>query len=244
MTYNTDIVGAGICWQSSSGYNLVTVDDIIVKSGNNNYGFIGHVPEAEVWNVNYPGAHPEILTWDTDVYSQTQFGSNERFVFLWVCQNTDVEGSSITSTHGPAYTWSNGAIQNDGYNDGYRHPTGANYAMIGWQDTNPWLTSYMGTSGPYPGNSGTPNIYKYFLVFFYYYALQGYNWYSVNQALDLASYQTGYYNFGYATFAYPNGGYWTSWPWPPLGPTYAQGFMRVYGNGNIYLPQSQDFIVW
>jgi hypothetical protein len=249
MTYNTNTVRAGITWQSySSGQATeVAIDNIVVKIGNNNFGFIGEVHPDNIWNIEYPTNHPEVLTWDTDIYAESSHGSNERFAFMWVCQNADVEGSSQPSVHGPAYVWSNGAIFNDGYNDGYRHPTGANYVFIGWQDTNPWLTSYMGTFGPYPGTSGTPNIFKYFLVFFYYYALYGSNYYTVNQALDLASYQTGYLNFDYATFAYPNSGYWTYWPWiTPMNqePTYAQGFMRVYGNGNIYLPQRQDYYWW
>ena len=189
---------------------MVAIDDIVVKSGNNNYGFIGGVTSDDGMNV--PRRPPRNEHVGTNIFSQTQCGSNEHFVFLWVCQNADVEGSSNSSVHDSICM------------EQWRHterrlqrrlppPNRCRLRCYRLARHEPLAYLLHGNIRSLSGNSGTPNIFKYFLVFFYYYALRGYDWYSVNQALDMASYTTGYYNFEYATFAYPNRGYWTYFPW-------------------------------
>lgn len=134
-----------------------------------------------------------------------------------------------------AYAWSNGAISNDGYNDGYQHPDGSGYAFISFEGASPWLIDWMGTYG----SGEIPNIYKHWLVFFYCAALYGYNVYTINESLDLASVVTDFDDFDSAPFAFPNSGAWVPWPYE-IGPgngTY-QGLMRVYGDGNICLPRA------
>jgi hypothetical protein len=135
-----------------------------------------------------------------------------------------------------AYCWSNGAIHNDGYNEGHLHPDGSGYAFIGFEGASPFLSSEMGTTGTYE----IPNIFKYFLVFFYNFALSGYDNYSVNEALDLAAQYTQYPNFESVPFTYWNNGFWLEWPYNiGPGPGSYQSLMRVYGDGSIYLPQTK-----
>lgn len=111
----------------------------------------------------------------------------------------------------------------------------ADYCWIGFEYASPWLTDFMGTYGEYPGTSGSPNIYKYWLVFFYYYALYGNNfennYNTVLDALNKASYETGYYNYGSSILAT---GFTTYWPYTQ---TYGNGSMHVSGNPTgLYLP--------
>ncbi len=231
MNYNTNSIGVGIDYQSDDGYNQVTVDDISVQWGLNTYSFAGTVSQDQIWNFDLQNPNS---TQDSQIYDQTcSSGSNEHFVFLWVCNNANIEGSA--PGYGMAYAWSNGAIQNDGYNDGYQYPDGTGYAFISFDGPSPWL--YQGMEGTGMGY----NTYKDFLVFFYYFALNSYA--TINEALDMASYQTGFYDFSAASFAYQNAGCWAYNPWntsmAPAG--FYQGFMRVYGDGNVILPQSE---VW
>jgi hypothetical protein len=71
-------IGVGIVYQSESGTNQVTIDNILTKPGNNTYGFKG--------TTDYPwvdppadGANPTV---DFEIYDVAQGGTNEKFVFL------------------------------------------------------------------------------------------------------------------------------------------------------------------
>lgn len=64
------------------------------------------------------------------------------------------------------------------------------YMWIGFDNFSPWLSDDMGTYG----QNGSPNTYQYWLVFFYYYALQYGT--TVLTALNEASQMTGFSSFG------------------------------------------------
>jgi hypothetical protein len=90
-------------------------------------------------------------------------------------------------------------------------------------------------------NQNGENLYKHWLIFFYYFALNGY---SIKGALEQASYMVGYNNYwldsnnrlsqGWA-YMFPD---WVGENEPPDWPDAGNynGQMLVYGNANIYLP--------
>jgi hypothetical protein len=107
-------------------------------------------------------------------------------------------------------------------------PAYSPYTWIGFNDVSPWLIDQIS-----PGNT-----FKNWLVFFYYYVLNGGN--SVMAALNLASQATGFANFASSPLG-ASERYWTYYPYnhPPY---YNQsgwwtGRMNVCGNPfGTYLP--------
>lgn len=179
------------------------------------------------------GAEPSNI-WDYMIYSYTV--DNYDFALLWVCNNANTIGGTSPSTHGMPYCWFHRTLGENGYSPG----DGGSDCFISFTGASPCIGDGMGTYGPY-----TENLYKHWLVFFYYFALNGY---SIKGALEQASYMVGYNNYWLDTnnrlsqgFDYMFPG-WVGDPedepedWPEAGDY--PGQMRVYGNANIYLPQS------
>ncbi|MCX8153910.1 MAG: hypothetical protein N3E52_05710 [Candidatus Bathyarchaeota archaeon] len=173
------------------------------------------------------------LIWDKNIYGYT--GDNHNFVFLWVCRNGDTTGDDEPVPHGMSYCW----FRRNLAQNGYSYPDAGTDCFIGFTGASPCLADGMGTY-TYPYGE---NIYRFWLVFFYYFALNGY---SIKGALDMASYMVGYYGY----WLDPNNRlsqgwnyYFPGWQGPgnpppgwPANGTY-WGKMVIYGNGNIYLRQ-------
>jgi len=178
------------------------------------------------------GSEPNLI-WDDDIDSYTD--DNHNFVFLWVCENGAVPGDDEPVPHGMAYCWFGRNFGSDGYN----YPDAGPDCFIGFDGASPVLGDGMGTY-----TQGNEIIYRYWLVFFYYFALNGY---SIKGALDQASYMVEYDGYWLDEnnrlsqgwdYYFPG---WVGDPedkpdyWPDEG-NYA-GQAKVYGNVNIYLPQ-------
>jgi hypothetical protein len=121
---------------------------------------------------------------------QTHSCDDFRFVLMWVCMGGENSPEGSPSAWNPLW-WSNPPA----------HPP---YTWIGFDGLSPWLVEGMDTYGVY----GQENIYKYWLVFFYYYALLNGN--SVMDALNYASVATGFSNYGSSILAE---GYESYWPY-------------------------------
>ena len=152
----------------------------------------------------------------------------QQFVFNWVCWGANRVGDGPPSNWGAPYDWNPLWWNNQA--------SGADYCWIGFYNGSAWLSDLMGTHGAYPGTSGAPNIYKYWLVFFYYYALYGNNfdnnYNTIHQALDMASWDTGYLDYGHSILAT---GFNVTWPYTPI--THGNGYMHVSGDPTgLYLP--------
>jgi hypothetical protein len=181
------------------------------------------------------GPEPDVI-WDYEIYDYTDDVHN--FVFLWVCQNGMSPGDDEPEPHGMSYCWFR---RNLGYN-GYSYPDGGPDCFIGFNGSSPCLSDGMGTY-TYPYGE---NIYKFWLVFFYYFALSGY---SIKGALDQASYMVEYDGYWLDSNNRLSQGwnyYWPGWVgenpppgWPEAG-NYS-GQMKIYGNGNINLPEVLDW---
>jgi len=164
--------------------------------------------------------NPPPSIYDYWIYERTVNGKH-RFVFLWACRQGNEPGSDSPAVHGMAYCWTH---QPDLSEDGYGSPDNSPYCFIGFENASPRLSEWI--------NENTNNRYKHWLVFFYYYALNGN---SINNALDKASQIVGYDDWD--DDANPlYSGFWTYWPFDgPMEKGYYQGRMRIYGNGNICL---------
>lgn len=166
----------------------------------------------------------------THIYPKTVNGRHY-FVFLWVCRAGD-EAGNASPPHGMAYCWTRQPdLSPDGYGDPQypENPDSRPYCFMGFQDASPRLSEWL------YGN----NKYKHWLVFFYYFALYYQYYYTLNDALDLASYMVGFQN---GMWLDPSNklsrGFITWWPydWPPGTYGEQEGKMRIYGNGNTYIP--------
>ena len=176
--------------------------------------------------------NPADVIWDTDVKPYTNTGKHH-FVFLWVCNNGNLAGSSWPTDHGAPYCWTD--QENLASHDEdlpylewpFTDPVHPTYCFIGFEGASPTLMDGMGTYYE------TENTYRNWLVFFYYYALNGYN---VNSALHLAS-QAVNLQYGWEDPANRlRTGYiyaWSGGDWLQFG--HFEGRMRIYGNGGISL---------
>ena len=135
------------------------------------------------------------------IKSHTTGDSSHRLAVMWVCNG----GTSTTDASPQA--WNN--------------PSTSGYTWIGFSGASPWLIEYI-----------KPNqLYKHWLVFFYYYALNGSD--SVQDALNDAARQVGYSDF--ASSPLGSGSYSTYWLYSPSG-SYS-GQMRALGDpSGTYLP--------
>lgn len=173
-----------------------------------------------------PPWHPKTVDDWQDIYPYT--ANNHRFVFLWACAQGDEVGGYVSGYHrGMPYAWSHRSSLSQ---DGYASPDTGNYVFIGFENMSRRL-SYWPTAN---------NSYKYWLVFFYYFALNGY---SIKDALDEASKLVWGPNRPFYTTELYNG-YWERNPQfdPNKPPSYPLNWewwwskMRVYGNGARTLP--------
>ena len=166
--------------------------------------------------------HPSL---PREIYPYTV--KNHHFVFLWACRQGDEAGNAYP-IRGMAYCWTRQPdLSPDGYGDPNipGDPDSRPYSFIGFQEASPRLSEWMNEN----------NIYKFWLVFFYYFALYWHGYYTINDALDAASVMVGYEGGWLDPYNPLSQGFWTYWP--PHGQNY-WGKMRIYGNGDIYLPAS------
>lgn len=175
-----------------------------------------------------------VSTRDYEIGSITYGGSCIYFVFLWTCVQANEIGCfhasywisypyyyyAGTGAAGMPFAWTNRDYTQIS-SDGYTNPDAGPYCFIGFEGFAIPMSELIPDSG---GKN-----YGDFVKRFYYHALE--EGYSINQALDAASRyvfgvehfnQTTLYN-GYIRYL-PGLGWWT-------------GRMRVYGNGNNYLPR-------
>ncbi len=157
---------------------------------------------------------------------------SQQFVFMWVCFGANYMLDNyppVVSEWGSPYAW-NPLFWSESISP-------ADYCWIGFYDASPWLSDPMGTYGEYGG----ANIFKYWLDFFYYFALSGDNFnggcHSIRQALDLASQATSFEDFGDCILAT---GYNVTWPYTNETGT---GHIEVAGGdpNYIYLPTTLVF---
>jgi hypothetical protein len=170
--------------------------------------------------------NPTATIWDTtDIYPCTNGGL--KFVFLWVCNNANLTGHSPGTgdanpiAHGAAYCWTR---QPNLSNDSYARPDDGGYCFISFAGASPTLLE------PLVGNS----ICKDWLVSFYNNLLV--NQYTINRALDEASYAVGYEGWTDGNNKLSQEGYKYHWyGGAGQGPDDFYGQMKVYGNGRITL---------
>ena len=161
----------------------------------------------EYWDFEEEDPQPDKEIWDYDVYQYTS-SSKHFFVMLWVCRQGDHVGGSggHYGAYGMPYAW--------------HHTNPTSYGpdcFIGFKDASMPLTQF---------SSHNPSIdYEFFIRFFYILALH--NGYSVYNALNIVS----WYWFG-CSFSNSelNTGFNATW-----GEDSAPGWMKIYGNKNIYL---------
>ncbi|MGB9959719.1 MAG: hypothetical protein ACPLKQ_04275 [Candidatus Bathyarchaeales archaeon] len=200
------------------------------ETGNSAYLHVDAVHAVTIWGVPPPGEHPWTIDDYEDIYPYTAY--NHRFVFLWACmQGDEVGGYTLGYNRGMPYAWSHRTtLSTNGYDYPDTDPDD-NYVFIGFENISKTLSEW-----PTPNNN-----YKYWLVFFYYAALsEGRN---IKSALDRASelvwgpgtafddtpLYNGYWGYNPAFNASKPREYPTNWDW-------WWSKMRVYGNGNMYLP--------
>jgi hypothetical protein len=178
--------------------------------------YVGHGgPSGFYGHTDYPndyGITPDLVSF---AYIQSINGAAHKLAFMWVCNGGLNSPAGSPTAWNPLY-WSN-------------PPAYGPYTWIGFDYASPWLVDHMLTYG----QNGQPNVFRYWLVFFYYYLLNGN---SVMSALNQASYATGYANFGVSELA-NYGTYWTYFPWDPAQQYWYSGNMHVAGDPyGTYLP--------
>jgi hypothetical protein len=154
-----------------------------------------------------PEEYPNFVSYDY-IEDHAQYSPDHRFVFMWVCKGN----------------WNSFNAWNPLYES--NPSTYGPAAWIGFEGASPWLTDSMNED----------NLYKYWLVFFYYYALN-YNGYTIMEALDYASSETGYYNFADCD---PLSSYYeTYWPYNASDPDpWKDGIMRYDGDTDMCMPHT------
>lgn len=191
------------------------------------YGFMAGGEDGEPWN-NIP------IVWDYQVTQYQVPTINHYFDFLWVCDDGDELGHySYPWTVGMPYSWSGGAITSS---DGYDFNTAdqSNYALISFKDASPMLSTHI-SFGSEDQNTNA-DLYKEWLVFFYYAALNGDD---VHDALDFASQMCGYNNFAqFPSYNYGNGNWvwWSGGGGQGMGPAWYPSTMEVYGDSYTTIP--------
>ena len=152
--------------------------------------YVGHGTANGFYGHSLFGEEPDLVhyddNYDDDVESHTSASPNHHFVFMWVCKGSNPFPYGSITAWNPLW-WS-------------YPPAYGDYTWIGFYNASPWLIESMNPT----------NIYKYWLVFFYHFALHE-NDYTVMDALNLASQYTGFANYGSSILAT---GFQTYWPYP------------------------------
>lgn len=176
--------GEVINWGTSTNPNLVYGRIDHVNSEHSAFAavlYVGHGTADGFYGYSDNGQVPDFIYYDdnypNDIESHTSSTPTHHFSFMWVCSGGNNSPDGSPSAWNPLY-WS-------------YPPTYGPYTWIGFDDASPWLMEWMGTIG----DEGVPNRYKHWLVWFYDYALCP-SGYSVMQALNYASQQTGFLNYG------------------------------------------------
>lgn len=186
--------------------------------------YVGHGSASGFYGLSIDGLVPALTHYDDygdyDIESHTSSSPTHHFVFMWVCSGSNPFPYGSITAWNPLY-WSS------------QQPP---YTWIGFENASPWLIEWMGTYG----DEEIPNIYQFWLVWFYYYALHP-NVYSVMDALNYASVETGFENYGSSILGV---GYNTTWPYygppGPPEPGVYNGSMQVAGDPyGTYLPTDE-----
>jgi hypothetical protein len=149
------------------------------------------------------------------------------FAFIWVCSQAGSE------TFGMPIAWTH---RNDTQvhpymsSNGYVNPDNGGQCFIGFTGLSPIISGYHQTFA----NWSTDGC-KDFIDDFYDFALNDH--YSVNNALNLASWEFFTVTYTASPLYGEDGTGYQSW-YPTWG-NYSDGYMRVFGDGNIYLYQQQ-----
>jgi hypothetical protein len=210
--------------------------------------YYGHMNETQIGNWSFPDYSygfreqapasdpmspdgPDVI-WDRNLSSSTV--DNHHFVFLWVCNSGNIAGNATVNI-GMPYSWTK---QSDLSPDGYNNPDIRAYCFISFQGGSPRLSEMMLSET----TQNVSSFYRQWLLFFYYRALDPNSPRTVNEALDKASQDAGYQDTDYDGHFYDETGLCNGYPtyWPGgLGqdPGWIRNnHMRVYGNGDTYLP--------
>jgi hypothetical protein len=168
--------------------------------------YVGHGTANGFYGYSLLGQEPDLIhyddNYDDDIESHTSSSPTHHFVLNWVCKGYDPFPYGSVTAWNPLW-WS-------------YPPAYGEYTWIGFEEASPWLIEHMNPT----------NIYKYWLVFFYYFALHE-NDYTVMQALNYASIYTGFANYASSILAT---GFQTYWPYPPHGPRHYDGSMEIAGD--------------
>jgi hypothetical protein len=182
------------------------------------------------WHTNTAGVY------DLEIFQQTQ-PDKIIFAFINTCESADLDGQGWLDegwphypgrARGMTYAWTHHRPGIDMSIDGYSSPDTGSQVYIGF----PWGSASLMQDIPYESGSFE---YFYWVNWFFYVALN--NDISVNQALDSASWNFYYSDFGSSPLKTGFTAFW----WPDMegdGST-----MAVYGNGNIHLQQYEpDYV--
>ena len=181
-----------------------------IEGGTLHYGVYPDAPPSQQ-------PHPEAI-WDYDIHPFS--GDKHRFEFLWSCGSANKLGGLDSNNHaaGLPFAWTHrgdGSLSTDGYFNPWS--SGGSYCFIGFENYSMPLSKWINGQ----------NNYKYWLVFFYYFALGGY---SVHSALDQAWHAVNQsQNYFYQGELYRGYDYWfdgTNW----------LSKVHIYGNGGLLLP--------
>ncbi|HDQ05390.1 MAG TPA: hypothetical protein ENN36_01540 [Candidatus Bathyarchaeota archaeon] len=212
--------------------------------GSHHYSFFMNGKGLNIGGGQVPSVSDALIYAAGDVYP----ADNHHFVFLWTCFNGYERGSENNPPYippnGMPHCWTDGQIGQS--TNGYASPDGSDYCFIGFHMASPRLEE--------PHN-GANHLYKHWLVFFYYYAVQHTSQYSVKQALDYASQAQGFDDFT-ETRLYKKG---PNYPYSGGNPAYEDTYflglpdpknpgewlieegwydtwIRVYGDGDYEIP--------
>jgi len=219
--------------------------------------YYGHMGMSNATGLEYPwwnyGFHEQAelddeepaIIWDTDIYYAPTV-DNHHFVFLWVCNNGNV-GGATSPLYGMPRCWTRQNLSPDGYGDPLisGDPDSSGYCFISFEGMSPGLGESMEV---FQGEEGSNN-YRMWLVFFYAYMLGAQD--SVRSALFDASYFIGYDDGWLDDENRLRIGYNYTWPgwigdpenepegYPDAG--YYPGKLRIYGDGYINLPYTENY---
>jgi hypothetical protein len=177
---------------------------------------------ATVFHVGHRATGGYQDNWGTPILADeilARTTGTHKFVFLWVCDQVK------NPAFGMPYAWTQ---RNDMSEKGYLKPDCDGQCVIGFKGFSPIISGYHQTF-----QSQMTGPCKDFIKSFYDYALC--NSYSVRDALNLAS--IGFFQHTYTTcplYGEDGTGYMA---WYPISGQYESGYMRVFGDGSMWIFQ-------